>query len=148
MKTNKNSYKFKKSNYIKKENPIDKIPGFGLNNDYYQIKVTNDYIISFSKDHKCITGSLTKCSRIDLYPDDNKIFISSLKNNLYLELKLTESVSDHGYKIEKVKTVGNKLYIFLYRYDTDENDKQIILKNAIYVNSVEYDNIEDMFKLI
>lgn len=143
-KGNNKSFKSKDSFHNeKKESPKYEV---GIGYDYNQFISSHEEIEAFRKDHRGSSYTEIAGVRIDLYPEESKIFVVSTKNSLYLKFELTEKLIKNKYTIEKARIVGNKLFIFTSRPEFNEQKRIVIVRRAIVVNSIEFDSKNSVFR--
>lgn len=107
--------------------------------EYTQKDVDLEFIDSYRSKGKGSSYTEIPNIRIDVYPELNKVFIVSMKNKLFLEIKPTDEIITEGFKIEKVRILGTCIYMLASRIDENENHKRVVIQKGINVNSLKFD---------
>ena len=107
--------------------------------EYTQKDVDLEFIDSYRSKGKGSSYTEIPNIRIDVYPELNKVFIVSMKNKLFLEIKPTDEIITEGFKIEKVRILGTCIYMLVSRMGENENHKHVVIQKGINVNSLKFD---------
>ncbi len=97
---------------------------------YIQKDVDSEFVNSYRSKYKGSSYIEVPNIRLDFYPETNKMFVSSYKNELFLEITVDDDLVKSGYKIEKVRLLDEWVYMFLSKKSS---------KTSINIKTLKYD---------